>query len=285
MPYLSKINKVMVTMAKKTSITQKLMTNRLWIQTAFLVVWLDPLALRLHNICGTVFHCYACPLATFACPVGILVNFSALHLFPFMAIGTLILAGAVFGGFICGYACPFGLLQDLAAKIPVRKFSLPEWVNYSRYFVLVGLVLAIPYFVGENHPLAFCKICPVGALEGAMPNMISQAAAGQVIAFPNTLKICVFIITIAGMLFVYRFWCKLCPLGAIFGMFNRVSVFFLKVNPAACTHCQICHTNCKIGAKPDIQTNNHSCVRCLDCTQCKPEAINVSTIFEKPKEN
>jgi ferredoxin-type protein NapH len=285
MPYLSKVDKVMVAMTKKTSFTQKLAANRLWVQTAFLLAWLDPLALRFHSVCGSVFHCYACPLATFACPVGVLVNFSALHIFPFMAAGTLVLVGGIFGGFVCGYACPFGLLQDLAAKIPVRKFNLPHWFNGGRYFILIGLVLAIPYFFSENHPLAFCKICPAGALEGAMPSMISQAAAGEAVTIPNTLKIAVLAVTVGGMIFVYRFWCRLCPLGAIFGMFNRVAVFILRMNPAACTHCQICHTSCQMGGKPNQQANEDICVRCLECTQCKPKALNVSSVFDKPKED
>ncbi|MCE5341342.1 MAG: 4Fe-4S binding protein [Planctomycetaceae bacterium] len=272
-------------MTKKTSFIEKLTASRIWIQTAFLLIWLDPMALRMHNVCGTVFHCYACPLATFACPVGILVNFSALHLFPFMAIGTLILVGAILGSFVCGYICPFGLLQDMAAKIPVRKFNLPQWFGSIRYLVLLGLVLAVPFFWGENHPLTFCKVCPAGALEGAVPNMLSQAAAGQKIIFPNTLKITVLLVTLTGMIFVNRFWCKLCPLGAIFGLFNKFSVFHLKLDPAVCTNCNICHTSCKIGVKPNLQPNHTNCIRCLDCTSCKPKALSIGSVFKKHKSN
>ena len=46
------------------------------VQAAFLLAWLGPFGLRLHYLCGPVFHCYACPLATFACPIGVLANFS-----------------------------------------------------------------------------------------------------------------------------------------------------------------------------------------------------------------
>lgn len=274
----------MVAMAKVDTFTKKLAANRLWVQTAFLLVWLDPLALRMHNICGVVFHCYACPLALVACPIGILANFSALHILPLMAIGTIVAAGAIFGGFICGFACPFGLLQDLAAKIPARKFRMPTWFGYGRYIVLIVLVLMVPFFFGESHPLSFCRICPGGALEGAVPFMVSQAAAGQPVTIPNPLKIAVLAVVMVGMVFVYRFWCRLCPLGAIFGLFNRVSFFFLKVNPSACTHCQICHTNCRIGFAPEEKPNSDVCVRCMGCTECKPGAITVSHGLEKDKE-
>ena len=92
-----------------------------WIQAAFLLAWLDPWLLRLHTICGPVFHCYSCPLATFGCPIGILANFSALHLIPFAALGTLVVVGALVGSFVCGWACPFGFLQDLLARIPTPE--------------------------------------------------------------------------------------------------------------------------------------------------------------------
>ena len=80
----------MASMAKNKSGTMasKLARWRWWIQAGFLFAWLDPLMLRMHNVCSPVFHCYSCPLATFACPIGLLANFSALHLFPFAVVGN-----------------------------------------------------------------------------------------------------------------------------------------------------------------------------------------------------
>ena len=79
-----------------------------WIQAAFLLAWLNPWLVRIHSVCSPVFHCYSCPLATFACPIGVMANFSALHLVPWIAIGTVLATGALFGSLICGWVCPFG---------------------------------------------------------------------------------------------------------------------------------------------------------------------------------
>jgi len=138
----------MVAMAKKTNLISKLVPLRMWVQSAFLLVWLDPLGLRLHSVCGFVLHCHSCPLATFACPIGIIAQFSALHIFPFIAIGLLIVVGGLVGSLICGWACPFGFLQDLVAKVPTHKYDPPKWAGYLRYVVLIVTVLAIPYFFG-----------------------------------------------------------------------------------------------------------------------------------------
>ena len=68
---------------------------RIWIQSVFALIWLDGLSnfVRMHSFCSPVFHCYSCPWASFACPIGVIANFSALHMFPFIAVGTLVAVG------------------------------------------------------------------------------------------------------------------------------------------------------------------------------------------------
>ena len=276
----------MVSMAPKNGFAKKLLAWRVWVQAGFLLVWLDPLALRLHSFCAPVFHCYACPLATFACPIGVLAHFSALHVFPFVALGILVMAGGIFGGFICGWACPFGLLQDLAAKIPIPKLKITRRAGYLRYAVLIGLVLAVPYLWGGEHPLFFCSVCPAGALEAAAPNMVSQAVSGSAVTWPNTIKLTVTLVLLAAIFFIHRPWCRLlCPLGAIFGLFNRIAVFFLRFDPASCIDCGICHNKCTLALPPDKNPSATSCIRCLECTHCPTGALQPGSLIPSRKED
>ncbi len=175
----------MVRKTRLKTLAAKLVPWRIWIQASFLMVWLDPMGFRMHTMCAPVFHCYACPLSTFACPIGIIAQFSALHLVPLIAIGLLVTVGALFGSLVCGWMCPFGFLQDLATKVPTPRFDLPKAAGYFRYVMLIGTVLAIPYFFGEKHPLFVCRICPAGALEAAVPDMISKIFAGEEDASPT----------------------------------------------------------------------------------------------------
>jgi ferredoxin-type protein NapH len=277
----------MVAMVKKSkagSLTSKLIGWRMWIQASFLLVWLDPIGLRLHTMCSPVFHCYACPLATFACPIGVIAQFGAIHVFPFIAIGLLIAVGALLGTLICGWVCPFGFLQDLTAKVPTPKFDLPKYTGYFRYVVLIVTVLAIPYFFGEGHPLFVCRVCPAGALEAAVPTMAGQAIAHEVIVWPSALKLTILVTFLVAIFFIKRPWCRvLCPLGAIFSLFNRVSAFFLRFDVDKCTHCEKCHKLCEYGIEPEKTPNDLHCIRCLECTQCSPDALNVASIFEQTK--
>jgi len=252
---------------------------RAWIQTGFLFVWLAPLGLRFHSFCGPVFHCYSCPLAAFACPIGIMAGAASLHMIPFALIGTLLVVGGLVGAAVCGWMCPFGFLQDLASRVPTRKFTLPAWSGHLRYVVLAGLVLAIPFFFGESHPLYICSVCPAGALEGSAPNLVKTAVAGGPVIWPNALKIGIVAAFLGAMFFVSRPWCTLlCPLGAIYGLFNRASVFFLRFLPEKCTNCGLCRKLCPMGVKPDERANDPRCMRCLECTRC--EALTVGNAFE-----
>jgi len=263
---------------KKLPFTARLARWRIGVQSLFLLVWLDPLMLRLHTVCSPVFHCYSCPWALFACPIGVLANFSAIHLVPLLAMGTLLVVGGVFGSFVCGWACPFGLLQDLAARIPTPKFAPPAWMGHFRYVVLVGSVLVIPYFFGEGHPLFICRVCPAGALEAALPNAVQTAIYAEQTAWPSELKSAILVAFLAGSLFMWRPWCTvLCPLGAVFGLCNRASVLFLRFHPDRCKQCDRCRRLCHYGGRSEGRAGELQCVRCLDCTQC--EAITVGSVF------
>jgi ferredoxin-type protein NapH len=273
-----------VSIVKKNAIQSfftKLVPHRFWVQAAFLLVWLDPLALRMHTVCGPVFHCYACPLATFACPIGVIAQFSALHMVPFIAIGLLLLTGALLGSLICGWVCPFGLLQDLAAKVPTPRLKIPRWMGYGRYVMLLGAVLLIPFFFGEGHPLFVCRICPAGGLEKAVPDMVAAGMNGQPIPWMNPIKGAIVIAFVGAIFFTIRPWCRvLCPLGGIFAFFNRFSVFSMQLDEQNCTQCGRCRTLCTYGAEPNKDPNSASCIRCLECTKCGPSALQSGTIFQ-----
>lgn len=250
---------------------------RIGVQSGFLLAWLDPFLLRMHGFCSPVFHCHSCPLATLACPIGILANGSAIHTFPFIALGAIVFFGALFGSLICGWACPFGFLQDLLGKIPTPKFELPAWAGWFRFAVLLGLVAGIPFFFGEDSPLFFCRLCPAGAIEAAIPNVIQQAVTGQPILWPSMVKTAILVTFLASSLFTRRPWCTLfCPLGAIYGLFNHVSLLFVRFQPAHCTDCDLCHEACRYSKRSEGRASDQRCIRCLECMQC--DALTIGTI-------
>ncbi len=257
---------------------RKLARWRPWVQAGFLGVWLAPLGGRLQGIPGCVFHCYSCPLSAFACPIGVMANYAALlpavGEVPYLLIGVLLLVGAVGGSIVCGWACPFGFLQDLLGKITSRKIVLPSWTGAIRYVVLVGLVVLLPMILGfkgipfEKQVVSICRLCPAGALEAGLPYSVQSVLAGHGWIMSG-LKTGILLSFLAVALIVHRPWCRVfCPLGGLLALCNRFSLFPLQFNQQACMECNLCRSRCSMGVKVDQAVNVSGCIRCLECTTC-----------------
>jgi len=249
---------------------KRFFNKRNWVQLALLGVWLNPL-LALTRVCGPVYHCHACPLSAFACPIGVMANFSAWHVFPFAVVGGLLAVAAAIGALLCGWGCPFGLLQDVLAKVPVPKFRIPRWTGYGRFAVLAGLVIAAPFWLGKESSLFICSLCPVATLEAAMPDVVQTGN------WPSVPRLIVFGLVMVAIFFSSRPWCRaLCPLGGILALGNRWSLLRLKWDKEKCTLCGKCERDCPYGVKLPEKLNSAQCLRCLDCTAEKCGAINWS---------
>jgi polyferredoxin len=261
-----------------TALGKKLSRVRPWVQTGFLGVWLAPVGQWLHSIPGCVFHCYSCPLSSFACPVGVAANYAALFPLvtevPYLLLGILLLVGALGGSLVCGWACPFGFLQDLLGKISPRKIAVPSWLGHLRYVVLVGLVLLLPALLGfkgipfEEQVVSICRLCPAGALEAGVPYSVQGLLAGNGWAM-SWYKSAILITFVAAAIFIHRPWCRIfCPLGGFLALFNRFSVLHLRFRAKECVACNLCRSRCSMGVKVDEKVNVSGCIRCLECTAC-----------------
>jgi polyferredoxin len=225
--------------------------------------------LNLRGFCAPVFYCHGCPLATFACPIGVMINFSALRIVPFITLGILGLVGVVGGRFVCGWMCPFGLFQDLLYKIRVRKIRIPRALTYTKYAVLAGLVFAVPYFLPHS-PYTFCYFCPSASLESVIPRaFIAHFQVGGDFAgwAKFSYRIAILAAAVLFAMVASRGICRVfCPLGAIFALFNRFSLFRFNLAHTKCNSCGGCGKSCPVQIDPVEEMNTAECVRCLDCT-------------------
>jgi len=234
------------------------------------------------QICAPGINCYSCPGAIGACPLGSLQgSFSADHSTIFYVCGILLLYALMFGRMICGWMCPFGLVQDLVYKIntpKVRKGPLTRILSYFKYVVLVFFVLIVPImYAFRDTPLpAFCKyICPAGTLEGGI-GLLSNAVNASYFSMLGPLftwKFLLMVSILVGCVFIFRVFCRfLCPLGALYGLFNKLSFFGIKVDNSKCTQCGLCINHCKVDIK---HVGDQECISCGDCVSvCPTKAIS-----------
>ena len=237
-------------------------------------------------VCLPGLNCYSCPGALGACPIGSLqAVFNSGGKFSFYIIGFFIFVGAVFGRLICGWACPFGLFQDILYKIPFwqKQKNLPghNVLKWLKYVILIVFVILLPLFwvdaLGLSDPW-FCKyICPSGTLMSGLPLLIVnenlRAAAGGLFIFKSFLLMG----TIGLAIIVYRPFCKyICPLGAIYGLFNPIAFYRYQLIGEKCTHCQTCQKVCPNDIPVYDNPNQIECIRCGKCkNNCPQNAIVV----------
>ena len=236
---------------------------------------------NLKQFCVPGLNCYSCPGALGSCPIGALqaVLGDRKYRFSYYVFGVLIVFGCLLGRLVCGFLCPFGLVQDLLHKIPVRKRAVPERLDRClrllKYAVLVILVVILPLTVIVLSVLfyrPFCKwLCPAGTLEGGVPLLMGNEGLRQSIGGLFGWKLFVLLAVVLGSLWVYRPFCKyLCPLGAFYSLFNRVGLYRMAVKEEKCTHCGQCEKACGMGVKVTKNINALECIRCGECARACP---------------
>lgn len=236
---------------------------------------------NLKKLCVPGMNCYSCPGAVGSCPIGSLqaVIGSWNFKFAFYVAGFLVFVGALVGRFVCGWLCPFGLIQDLLHKIPfpkkLRTFRGDKLLRKLKYVILVVFIILLPMFLvdvmGQGAPY-FCKlICPVGTLEGGIPLALMNKSMHSVLGWLYAWKNVLLVATILLSIIIYRPFCKyICPLGAIYSVFNPISVFKYRVDESKCVSCGACSKSCKMGVDPVQNANHPECIRCGLCKKVCP---------------
>lgn len=267
---------------------------------------------NLKLVCSPGLNCYSCPGALLSCPIGALQAVISSRSFSVSMYvgGFLMVVGALLGRFVCGFLCPFGMIQEWLHKIPfpvkIKSFKADASLRYLKYLLLVVFVIGLPMLAhnsaGVGSP-TFCKyICPAGTLEGAVPlvllqggeaqqaQTLSQPALAAIDGLPQlsvqlgeavqpkyqtgalfNWKMGVLIAVILLSVMIYRPFCKyLCPLGAVYGLMNPVALYRLRMDGSKCIHCGKCRKACGMCLDPERKQNQAECVRCGDCVRACP---------------
>jgi ferredoxin-type protein NapH len=243
----------------------------------------------LKAVCLPGLNCYSCPGALGACPLGSIQYALAnpLQVIPFYVIGFLTLLGGLLGRFVCGWLCPFGLFQEGMYALPLSRWRPGRFnghlqkLSFSRYVFLGVFVVSLPLvgmlWSGFGEP-AFCKwICPSGTLMAGIPLLAANEQLRQLASWLFGWKVFILLAVVMASAMIYRPFCRLvCPLGAIYGLFNRISLYRVTIDEMKCDHCEACSRQCPMAIDVTRHANGSQCIRCGECEEvCPQRAIRV----------
>ena len=241
---------------------------------------------KLKSMCLPGLNCYSCPGALGSCPVGALqAVIGSEHKITLYVSGFLIFVGAIFGRFVCGWLCPFGLVQDLLNKIPfpkkLRTFRGDRLLRNLKYVILLVFVIVLPLFALDEYGTAipwFCKlICPSGMLFGGIPLAALNEGIRESAGFLFAYKGVILAVTVILSVIIYRPFCRyICPLGAIYALFNKVSLMRIRNDGEKCIGCGKCEKVCKMNIDVLSDLNSPECIRCGLCVKsCPTESLSM----------
>ena len=272
---------------------------RKWVQTLFALLingsWSFPFTRMIYQgplkvICSPGLNCYSCPASTTYCPMGALQQLmggvrmaleNGQYFFGLYIVGTLGFVGALVGRLVCGWACPFGLVQELLHKIPSSKFGIPRWTRYIKFAILLFMVVLLPLFAVDQMGIGspwFCKyLCPAGTLEAGLPLLLMQPSLRETAGWLFLNKFVIMIGFLVWSVLASRPFCRTtCPLGAFYALFSKVKMVKLQLDVERCTNCQACHKVCPMGVRFNESPEDTECISCMACSRtCNFGAINL----------
>jgi polyferredoxin len=197
----------------------------------------------------------------------------------FYVYGFLLLIGLLGGRLVCGFLCPFGLIQELLHKLPLPKlkeYRVFKYLIKIKYAVLGILVIGIPTYLNQNGGIpfpAFCQfVCPAGTLEAGIPLVLLDGRLSSQTGLLFVWKGAILVLTILAATAIFRPFCRfLCPLGAIYALFNKISIVQICKDRHACEGCGKCASSCPMRAET---AQSPECIRCGKCVKdCPSKAM------------
>ncbi len=163
----------------------------------------------------------------------------------------------------------FLFAQVLKLKFPITGLKF-------LFLILVAGVLV--FFTAEPW---FCKLCPQGTLEAGIPLVLWDPVGGlrNLVGWLFYLKVAILLFVFWAAIMIKRPFCRVvCPIGAIYSLFNKLSLLRMKLNRDTCNHCRVCRHVCPMDIEPYKDPNQAECIRCFQCVwRCPRSSLKIST--------
>ena len=161
---------------------------------------------------------------------------------------------------ICGWACPFGSLQELIYSIPIlkniKRRKIPFIISNSIRVLLFLVMLLFLFGVvgGKEGFVIYHNLNPFNLFDLEFESM------GIVLTI---------IIVLMASFVTYRPFCQLiCPFGFLGWIAERCSVFCVRIDKDKCTGCGACIQICPTEALKGLVNGQKIIADCFSCRRC-----------------
>jgi len=223
---------------------------------------------------------------------------------PLIPFAMFLLIGALFGRILCGWACPFGLVQDVLKHARRRPFQVAAHTHRSavklKYYIL-GLVmlvsgtlaLSLALGTGQRYkealgpyaPGPFTALSPAETLFSFLPGLVVKLLEmGEVnvkdfitgLPWIFWARLVIMVAVLVMVAYIPRGWCRyLCPVGAMMGIFSRFSLLGLKIDVVKCNKCGECVRACpmmvRLLEQDPEKISDPECIYCFRCVAACPQ--------------
>ena len=177
-----------------------------------------------------------------------------------IAFSFFIMLAVIGNKIICGWACPFGALQELIYSIPIlrkiKKKKLPfVFTNTIRTCLFIAMLLLLFAIIGGRKGfVVYHYLNPFNLFD---------------LHFETFSILLTVIIALLVSFIIYRPFCQfICPFGLVSWIAERFSIFRIRVDKEKCTRCGACIKACPLEAAEGRVNGKKMPADCFSCARC-----------------
>jgi len=206
---------------------------------------------------------------------------------------VIVIPTLLLGRIFCNWICPFGIAHHFVGWLfntrkTKQRLESNRYRKYytAKYYILAGMLVAALFGslqIGLLDPLVFIhRAFTLNALPALnLPIQGWELPGGVQVGDHRVHQLAwvvgfLFILLLGLNLLIPRFFCRvLCPLGALLGLFSRLSLWRIDRDPEKCTDCDLCLQACEGACDPHSNLRKSECYVCFSCIEdCPHDALS-----------